>query len=188
MKKKISLITLLLVVATTAWGQSSVIKINPSESNIHWLAKKVTGQHEGNINFIEGGFELDGKQLAGGSFIVDMSSIMCTDLTGTYKDKLEGHLKSDDFFGVEKFPKASLVITKSEMKMENHHLVSADLTIKGITHPINFEMHMEGNKAMAKLVIDRSKFNVRFGSNSFFDNLGDKAIDDEFELDINLKF
>ena len=72
--------------------------------------------------------------------------------------------------------------------MENHHLVSADLTIKGITHPINFEMHMEGNKAMAKLVIDRSKYNVRYGSNSFFDNLGDKAIDDEFELDINLKF
>ena len=72
--------------------------------------------------------------------------------------------------------------------MENHYEMTADLTIKGITHPVTFEMHVEGDSANTKFMIDRSKYNVRYGSNSFFDNLGDKAIYDEFELDVNLKF
>jgi polyisoprenoid-binding protein YceI len=74
------------------------------------------------------------------------------------------------------------------MKMKNHYMMEGDLTIKGITNPISFEMHVEGNSATTKLIVDRSKFDVRYGSNSFFDNLGDKAIYDDFELDVNLKF
>ena len=186
MKKKI--ITLFFVaVSTVAWSQSSLIKINTDESKIHWLAKKVTGQHEGFIHFVDGSLEMDGDQITGGTFTVDMTSINVTDLTGEYKEKLEGHLKSDDFFGVEQFPQSSLTITKADQKMANHYEMTADLTIKGITHPVNFEMHIEGDNAQTKLTIDRAKYNVRYGSNSFFDNLGDKAIYDEFELDINLK-
>jgi len=88
---------------------------------------------------------------------------------------------------VEQFPQSSLTITKADQKMANHYEMTADLTIKGITHPVNFEMRIEGYNAQTKLTIDRAKYNVRYGSNSFFDNLGDKAIYDEFELDINLK-
>ena len=188
MKKKINILLLILITTTSAWSQSSMIKINADESNIHWLAKKVTGEHEGVIKLVEGSFEMDDDQINGGSFTVDMTSIICTDLSGEYKGKLEGHLKSDDFFGVEKFPRASMLITKSEKKMENHYAMEGALTIKGITNPINFEMHVEGNTAATKLVVDRSKYDVRFRSASFFENLGDKMIYDDFELAVNLKF
>jgi len=187
MKKKIATL-LLIAVSTGVWSQSSVLKINTNDSKIHWLAKKVTGQHDGFINLIDGSLELDDEQITGGTFTVDMTSINVADLTGEYKGKLEGHLKSDDFFSVEQFPKSTLKITKANQKMENHYEMIADLTIKGITHPVTFEMHVEGDNANTKFMIDRSKYNVRYGSNSFFDNLGDKAIYDEFELDINLKF
>ena len=110
-------LSLILVSAATAWSQSTIISIDTNESNIKWMAKKVTGEHEGNINLIEGSLEMDGDKISGGNFSVDMTSISCTDLTGEYKGKLEGHLKSDDFFSVDKFPKASLIITKSEKKM-----------------------------------------------------------------------
>ena len=186
MKNKM-LSLLILATTLTAWSQSKVIKVNAEESSIHWLAKKVTGQHEGNINIVSGNLEMEENAISGGNFEVDMTSLMVTDLTGEYKDKLEGHLKSDDFFGVAKFPKANLVITGSTQKMANHYEVTANLTIKEITHPITFEMHVENEEAMTKLVIDRSKYDIRYGSNSFFDNLGDKAIYDEFEIDVTLK-
>ena len=109
-------------------------------------------------------------------------------MKGEYKAKLEGHLKSNDFFEVENFPTASLVITSATKKMRNHHEVTAELTIRGITNPITFEMHIENDNAMAKLAIDRTKYDIRYRSNSFFDNLGDIAIYNEFELDIKLKF
>ena len=165
--------TLLLLLALTfnAWGQTKEMSINPEESSIHWLAKKVTGQHDGTINFE-----------------VDMTSIFVSDLNGEYKQKLEGHLKSDDFFSVDKFPKANLLIKETRQKMPNHYEINADLTIKGITNPVSFEMHIEDNVAMSKLIIDRSKFDVRYGSNSFFENLGDKTIYDDFEIDVTLKF
>ncbi len=187
MKKKMITLALVLV-ATLAWSQSTITKVDAEKSKIHWLAKKVTGQHEGFIQLADGELVMENDQIAGGTFTVNMQSLYATDLTGEYKDKLEGHLKSDDFFGVEKFPTATLSITKSEMKMKNHYAMEANLTIKGITNPVLFEMHVEGNTGSTKLVVDRSKFNIRYGSNSFFDNLGDKAIYDEFELEINLVF
>ncbi|MFQ3341708.1 MAG: polyisoprenoid-binding protein YceI [Flavobacteriaceae bacterium] len=188
MKKK--LFTLLFVATTSlsAWSQYAEMKINPSESSIDWIAKKITGQHEGNINLISGSIQMGENTISGGSFDVDMTSIIVNDLKGEYKAKLEGHLKSNDFFEVENFPTASLVITSATKKMKNHHEVTAELTIRGITNPITFEMHIENDNAMAKLAIDRTKYDIRYRSNSFFDNLGDIAIYNEFELDIKLKF
>ena len=187
MKKKISTL-LLLAFATTLWSQSSIVKINTEKSNIHWLAKKVTGQHDGYISLTNGSLEMDGGQLTGGSFEVDMTSINVADLTGEYKAKLEGHLKSDDFFGIETFPVSNLTFTEVNQKMKNHYEITADLTIKGITAPVTFEMHFEGNQASTKFMVDRAKYNVRYGSNSFFDNLGDKAIYDEFQLEVTLNY
>jgi polyisoprenoid-binding protein YceI len=104
--------------------------------------------------------------------------------------RLEGHLKSDDFFSVEKFPAAKLVLTGSDSFEKGNALVKGDLTIKGITNPIEFKAVMqkkdEGVWYFANIVIDRTKYNVRYGSGSFFDNLGDKTIYDEFKLRVAL--
>ena len=174
---KTNILTLIIIATASlnSWSQSVEMEINTTESSINWLAKKVTGQHEGNINLISGNLEMTENKISGGSFKVDMTSIVVTDLSGEYKGKLEGHLKSKDFFGIEKFPIATLAIKKAIMKTENHHEVTAD-------------MHVENNEAMAKLSIDRTKYDIRYRSNSFFDNLGDIAINNEFELDIKLKF
>ncbi len=186
MKKTI--LFLFLAATAVSWSQSKEMNINAAESSIQWLAKKVTGQHNGIINFVSGNLTLGENNISGGSFEVAMNTINVLDLSGEYKEKLEGHLKSNDFFGVEKFPSAQLNITGSKMKADNVYAVEATLTIKEISHPITFDLQMEGDTATAKVVIDRSKYNVRYGSTSFFDNLGDKAIYDDFELEINLKF
>ena len=117
-----------------------------------------------------------------------MTTINTTDLEGEYKGKLDGHLKSDDFFGVENYPTAKLVFKKVEASGKNAYNVNADLTIKGKTNPISFTISIYGNKATANLKIDRSKYDVRYGSTSFFDNLKDKAIYDEFDLIADLQF
>ena len=117
-----------------------------------------------------------------------MSTIIVTDLEGEYKGNLEGHLKSDDFFGVIKFPSASLNFTKVESTGKNSYKVTGDMTIKEKTESISFNLSVYGNKANASLKIDRTKFDVRYSSTSFFDGLKDKAIYDEFDLVADLEF
>ena len=154
MKKTI--LSIALGVAFLLGGQNLQAQekaIDAAASNIHWLGKKVTGQHEGNISLKSGRLTFDIGTVTGGDFIVDMTSMTCTDLEGKYAGKLIGHLSSDDFFGVATHPEAKLVFTK----------------------------------VTAKVIIDRSKHDIRYGSNSFFDNLGDKAIYNDFELDVTLK-
>ena len=145
------------------------------------------GQHEGTISLREGALEFDKKQLTGGSFVMDMTSINTTDLEGDYKNKLDGHLKANDFFGVEKHPKATLVFT-SVTKNETNYSVVGDLTIKGITNKIAFDLEISGNTATTSLKVDRTKYGIKYGSASFFDDLKDKAIYDEFDLKVSLKF
>ena len=119
-----------------------------------------------------------------------MTSIAATNMNSDeYKLKLENHLKSDDFFGVNEFPTALLVIDGVEQLEEAKHFkVHSTLTIKGISNPVDFKISAENRIAAVHLEIDRSKFNVRYGSDSFFDNLGDKAISDMITLDITLKY
>ncbi|SHI34439.1 Polyisoprenoid-binding protein YceI [Mesonia phycicola] len=161
--------------------------IRIKESNIEWKGEKLTGSHEGTLTFKEGFLEMENKNITGGEFIVDMSSITATDLSGEGKQKLEGHLKSDDFFGVKKHPTAKLLIKKAT-KTDNVYKIMADLTIKGKTNSVTFDLYMKDNTATTHLTIDRTKYNIKYGSGSFFDNLGDKTIYDDFELDITLKF
>ncbi len=131
---------------------------------------------------------MEDDKIVGGEFTMDMSTITVTDLSGEDKGKLEGHLKSEDFFGIEKHPTAKLVINSAAAKGNGKYGIVGDLTIKNETHPITFDLEMNEDTATAQLTIDRSKYNVRYGSGSFFDNLGDKTIYDNFELDVNLKF
>lgn len=162
-------------------------KINTEKSTINWLGKKIAGQHEGLINLKSGVLEEKSGKIISGSFVIDMTSITNTDLTDAgYNKKLVGHLKSDDFFGVEKFPTATLNITKATKFSNGKASVTGKLTIKGKTETVTFDITKNKNSYTAKIEIDRSKYDVRYGSTSFFDSLGDKAIDDIFILNIKL--
>lgn len=160
-------------------------------SKIVWVGKKVTGEHKGNISLKSGSLLVDGKAIKSGSFEMDMNSITNTDLTDKeYNAKLIGHLKSDDFFGVATNPVAKFEITKAELKEGANYNITGKLTIKGITNEITFPatvtIQPKTLTATAKILVNRTKFNIKYGSGSFFDNLGDKAINDDFELNIDL--
>jgi len=162
--------------------------INTEASTITWKAYKVTGSHEGTINLASGNLDFNGTILTGGAFVVDMTTINTTDLEGEYKQKLDGHLHSDDFFGTAIHKTASLEITSVKASGKNAYNATANLTIKNITKEVNFTISVYGSKATANLKVDRSQFDVRYGSGSFFDNLGDKTIYDEFDLVVDLQF
>ena len=117
-----------------------------------------------------------------------MTSLVDNDLEGDYKGKLEGHLKSDDFFAVASHPTAKLVFTSVKASGKNSYEVTGDLTIKGITKSVTFDVSVYGSKATATLKVDRAQYDVRYGSGSFFENLGDKTIYDEFDLVVDLEF
>lgn len=186
MKNKLVAFAIALVVAVTANAQTKTVKAG--ESKVTWKGYKVTGSHEGTVNLKSGELEFKDDKLVGGSFVVDMTSIGATDLEGEYKGKLDGHLKSEDFFGVDKYPTAKLQITKAVAKGKNSYTVTANLTIKKATHTVTFDMSVYGSKATATLKVDRTKYDIRYGSGSFFDNLGDKTIYDEFDLVVDLQF
>ena len=181
-------IALLFVAFSTFSTFAQTKKVQTEKSTINWVGKKVTGSHEGTINLTVGALVFNGKKLAGGNFTVDMTSLVATDLKGDSKAKLEGHLKADDFFGTDKFPAANLVIKKIADKGNGVYGINADLTIKGITKPIGFELVVAENQANADLKVDRTKYDIKYGSGSFFDGLGDKTIYDEFELKVKLVF
>jgi len=187
--KKTAKSVLILAIATTASAFTNPVKekLEVKESTINWLGKKVTGKHHGTITLKEGYLEMEGDNIVGGQFVIDMTSITVLDLKGDMKGKLEGHLKSDDFFGVADYPTATLVVNNAK-KNGSIYTVNGNITIKGITQPISFDLNKDGNTATTTVTIDRSKFNVRYGSGSFFDNLGDKTIYDDFQLDVTLNF
>lgn len=186
--KNLKSIALALVALVTLSTTAQTKKVDAAKSTINWVGKKVTGSHEGTINLKEGALVFKGNKLAGGSFTVDMTSINTTDLEGKGKANLDGHLKSDDFFGTENHPTANLVIKKIADKGNGVYGVNADLTIKGKTNTIGFEITVAGNTATADLKVDRTKYDIKYGSGSFFEGLGDKAIYDEFELKVKLVF
>ena len=183
--KNFAIALIILLSANVMFAQK--VEVNAKNSSIDWLGKKVLGQHEGNIQVKSGYFELKNDKIESGEFVVEMTTITNTDLEDEgYNQKLVGHLKSDDFFGVEKFPTANFVVTKSSKFSNEKATITGNITIKGKTESISFEVVRAGNEYAAKIDIDRSNFDVRYGSDSFFDNLGDKAIDDIFTLNIKL--
>ena len=186
MKLLTTAIIALTVMTNPIKKEKKMIKVD--ESKVEWKGYKVAGSHEGTINLTSGVLEFNDETLVGGEFKVDMTSISSTDLEGEYKDKLDGHLKSYDFFGVENHPEATITFTRVTPKGKTSYEVQGNLTIKGNTNPVTFDMSVYGSKATASLKVDRSKYDVRYGSKSFFDNLKDKAIYDEFDLNVDLQF
>ena len=169
----------------------STYKVDTNSSVVAWTGYKVTGKHTGTVKIKNGMLSVDAGMITGGSFEIDMNSLKCTDQEGEYAAKLVGHLKGDDFFGVTAYPTASFVITKAiPQDTKGNYKILGNLTIKGITKEAKFFANAaEANgtlNASGKITIDRSDFNIKFGSGSFFDGLGDKTIYDEFDLQVSL--
>lgn len=162
-------------------------QIDTEASKVEWKGYKVTGSHVGLIKISSGELTFDDTKLTGGKLIIDMNSMTCTDLSGGTADKLIGHLKSDDFFGVATYPTAALTITNVASRgAMGDYKVTADLKIKNTTKQIKFDVMAKDGVAKANVTIDRTDYDVRYGSGSFFDNLGDKTIYDEFEMNIHI--
>ena len=179
-------IAIALTISTIATAQTK--KVYAAKSTIQWVGKKLTGQHSGDIAVKEGSLTFKSKKLTAGKVIVDMSKLTVTDLTGKGKESLEGHLKADDFFGTEKFPTATIVFKTITDKGNGVYAVTADLSIKSTTNPITFDLTVVNKTAKTTLVVDRTKYDIKYGSGTFFSNLGDKTINDNFDLTVNLAF
>jgi len=166
--------------------QHKIFKIVPAQSRITWIGRKVTGSHDGTIDLKDGELILSNGNLAGGSFIADTTSIKVLDIADpATNEQMTGHLASEDFFSIQKYPEAKLDIISVKEKQ-----VDANLTIRGITHRVNFEALIETNEtfltASARVVIDRTKYEMKFRSGNFFQNLGDTLIYNDFDLIITL--
>jgi len=192
MKKNILVLALAVILGFTATATEPIDgekrEVKTDESTVTWKAYKVTGAHTGIVNLKEGALMFDEGKLTGGNFTVDMTTLVNSDLEGEYKGKLEGHLKSDDFFGVATHQYAKLVFIKVDPSGKNSYEVTGDLTIKGITKAVIFDVSIYGSKATVSLKVDRTNYDIKFRSGNFFENLGDKTIYDEFDLVVDLVF
>ncbi len=174
--KLMQLATLGFFLVTSAFGADIDLK----KSTLKWTGTKVTGKHFGKIYFKKGSVEMKDGKLTGGNFVVDMNSFTVDDLSGDWAKKFIGHMKSPDFFTTEKFPEASLKIKSVKDKT-----VTADLTIKGKTNEVKFDVTKKGKAYSGVLKFDRTKFDMKYGSGDFFKNLGDKMIHNEVTVDFN---
>ena len=165
--------------------------VDTKASSIEWKAGKVGGSHNGTINLSTGNLVFDGKKLRSGTFGIDMTSMSISDLKGNSNQSLLKHLKGEDFFSVANHPSSSFEITKIAAAGTDRLNITGNLTIKGISSSITFPATVKRQKntvvAVAKGVkVDRTKYDIKYRSKNFFGDIGDKAIDDEFELSINL--
>ena len=189
MKKLISIFSLItgmvFLMAFNEPVKEETYTVDTERSTIEWTAKKVGGGHVGTVKISEGSLIYNGKSLKSGSFLMNMSTITSDNA------KVTTHLKTDDFFSAEKNPTSKFEINKVTSAGVDRVNISGNLTIKGITQPITFPASVKKQGdivvAVAKGVkVDRTKYEIKFRSKSFFGDIGDKAIDDEFELSINL--
>lgn len=182
------LIAALTLCSVTALAQT--YKVDTSKTTINWVGKKVAGQHSGIVSAKAGNLVFKENDLVGGEIVVDMNSIKCTDITDAETNgKFLGHIKSPDFFDTAKFSEAKIVI-KSVKKAAKGFDVTADLTIKGATAPITFNAEItkteKNASTRAKIVFDRTKYDIRYSSGKFFKDLGDKVIYDDVELTVDV--
>ena len=184
------IITITFTLISISFSYSQSLNANKTQSLIRWYGEELTGKtHFGNLSFKEGQIELQDGLIIGGNFVVNMTSLSVEDLSGGSKARLEGHLRSDDFFSVDKYPEATLKISQKAKVEGDVQKLYGELTIKGIKHAVDFSIILVDKKtATANLTFDRSKYNVRFRSGSFFENLGDKLILDDIRMEVSLQW
>jgi polyisoprenoid-binding protein YceI len=193
MKLKLTSVALLLLVIISSAFIAPVLKpvtykVDVEKSTLTWVGKKLTGSHNGTIDLQSGSLQFNGKKLAGGDFAINMTSIKDADKSA----KLEGHLKADDFFGTDKFATSTFAIKKVAAGSGNTVNVTGDLTIKGVTNSITFPAAIVWNAdgsvtaSADKVLVDRTKYGIKYRSKGMFPDVGDKMIYDDFELAIKL--
>ena len=180
-----------LAIAATATNAADIYKADAGKSQVKWNAAKVSGEHWGYVSIKDGYLEMENGKLTGGKFNINMPTITVEDIEDAeWNSKLKGHLNSDDFFSTDKYKTASLTITDVKQVKGDEYKISGDLTIKGIKKPVSFPATIttEGNKVIGvgNIKIDRTVYDIKYNSGSFFDGLGDKMIYDEFDLDVKL--
>lgn len=188
------IITSILVLLATSWSFMTFappVTVNKAESSVTWHATKVTGAHFGNVPISDAKLDYANGKITGGSFEMEMTNLTVDDLTDAgSNEKLTGHLKSDDFFSVAKFPKAMMKITNVKSSDGKTYELTADLTIKGVTAPVTFPatLAMVNGKMVttAEIKFDRTKYDIKYRSGNYFEDLADKLIYDEVKLDIKL--
>ena len=195
MKKLTIILSLAVITAFSSEAfanqNHSKLTVNTKVSNVDWRATKVTGEHSGTIKIKEGTINLHDGKLSGGTITIDMPSIAVTDLPADKGGaKLEGHLNSPDFFDVAKHNTATLTITSYKLEKGTDYTVSGNLMIKGISKPITFpaKIELKDGKlaAYAVVKVDRTLYDIKYGSGKFFEGLGDKMIDDEFTVSFKI--
>jgi len=160
---------------------SFAAEVHLTKSTFKWTATKVTGKHFGKVFLKSGTAELNDNKLTQAEFVINMDSFTVDDLDGEWKTKFINHIKSDDFFSVNKFPEAKLVIHSSK-----NNVATASLTIKDKTQPVKIDYQQNSNHFTGTLSFDRTKFGIIYGSGSFLKNLGDKMIHDNVNIEFNV--
>jgi polyisoprenoid-binding protein YceI len=190
---RVLIIGLIATVYLKSYAQTSItsVQVDTEKSVLEWTGKKLSGEHYGELKLISGFLNFTNNRLTGGQFEIDMNSIVCLDITDAKSNKrLIDHLKSEDFFGVSRFPKAKFEITKAVYRSETEYEITGNLTIKEKTNAITFSAVMKSvenvSYAEALMVVDRSKFDIKFGSQSFFENLADKLVYDDMDIKVRL--
>ena len=188
------LITTLVLGLSTFFAAAEFVApatVSKTESQVRWEASKVTGTHWGYVPLKHATLDYSGGKIKGGSFDMDMVNLTVEDLTDAKsKGNLTGHLKSDDFFSVEKFNTSSFKITEAKSSNGTDYNITGNLTIKGITQKISFpaKVSVAGKKVTAtgQIKFNRTKFEIKYRSGSYFEDLADKMIYDEVKLDVKL--
>jgi polyisoprenoid-binding protein YceI len=190
--KTIALIfSMLGLLWTNSASNPEPLNISKTESIVGWKAAKVTGEHWGKVKISSANLDYQNGRITSGSFEIDMTSITVEDIKDANSNaRLTNHLKSDDFFSVEKFNKSSMTITEAKTSNGKDYEIKGNLIIKGISNPVTFPAQVteEGNKVIAtgKITFDRTKYDIKYRSGNYFENIADKLIYDEVTLDVKL--
>ncbi len=187
---KIFISSILSILLFTGFSLDQKHQLVLERSSIDWIGTKVTGEHSGTIDFKSGEIRIQDDKIIGGKLIVNMSSIKVTDLEGKWAEKLEGHLSSEDFFNTNQYPTATFTFATMKPMEDGKYDIMGIMEIKGIKKPISFpaEVKIQGKgiRLKAEVVIDRTDFGIKYGSAKYFSDIGDKAIHDEFTLNVDL--
>jgi len=193
MKKTIQILfkKSLLLAAVVSISYAQIFTIDAAASELKWKAEKVTGKHHGGLKVKSGTIQINKNKIVKGTVIADLTTIQDFDITSdTHRLRLENHLKSSDFFAADSFPNAIFTFGSGISLGDDKYKINGSMEIKGMSRPVEFEAKItwDMKKALATgtITLDRSKWDIRYRSGSFFENLGDKAINDDFNVDFNL--
>jgi polyisoprenoid-binding protein YceI len=177
--------------AFSFFEKSAPATVNKTESTISWNAKKVTGEHYGKVPLQDAQLDYSNGKITGGSFTMDMVNLTVEDITDANSNKrLADHLRSDDFFSVEKFNTSTFKITEAKSSNGKDYTITGTLTIKGISNTVTFPATVSVEKgkivANADITFDRTKYEIKYRSGNYFENLADKMIYDDVTLKVKL--